>query len=105
MRASLNGVILLWYPVLYPVLVLCSVKADFHFAAADVGQLSMPRVTSERHFYRLNGSSTFLKRTSDSYWGYITLDSLTIYEKIYHEICKINPESNGYVWCELNFES
>lgn len=56
----------------------------------------------ERYFYRLDESPTYVKRTSDSYWGYVTLESLIIYEKIYHELCKMMPESNGYVWCELN---
>ena len=56
---------------------------------------------SERHFYKLNGSSTYMKRKSDSYWGYVTLESLIMYEKIYLEIRKKTPECSGYVWCEL----
>ena len=76
-------------------------STDSRVAAKDVEPLPKPHMVSEHLFYRLDGSPRFVKRTSDSYWGYFTIESLEIYERMYHELCNMMPESNGYVWCKL----
>lgn len=59
----------------------------------------------DRRFYVLNRSPIYVKsvKTEDdpSYWSYMTLAALEVYEMIYQDIVAMYPQHNGYVSCKL----
>ena len=58
----------------------------------------------DRRFYVLNRSPLYVKRLKaeePSYWSYMTLAALEVYESIYQDIVAMYPHHNGYVSCKL----
>lgn len=53
---------------------------------------------SPSHVYRIN-----MERPS--YWSYMTLAALELYEEIYQDIVTMYPQGNGYVSCRLSLFS
>lgn len=58
----------------------------------------------DRRFYVLNRGPIYVKSVETeehpSYWSYMTLASLEVYEDIYKDIVVVYPEYNGYVPCK-----
>ena len=58
----------------------------------------------DRRFYMLSRSPLYVgsvKAEKPSYWSYMTLAALEVYESIYQDIVSMYPHHNGYVSCKL----